>query len=190
MFMRKVQPYLAALLAVAVSAPPSVAQQRNPTESDSAWYRATDRPLHSARCRADQSQQFRAPGCRSCALAGCIYRCRMRLRSRSKIIWILNYSDMARRSRKRTCSVRRPAVWLVAFQRAFRKGLHPLLAYRRAAAREPELREQADRLAEAPAAERMEPPSCLPEPRYRRWMKLRSRITAGVTGPRFNPTRP
>jgi outer membrane protein TolC len=38
MFMRKVQPYLAALMAVAVSAPPSVAQQKTPTESDSAWH--------------------------------------------------------------------------------------------------------------------------------------------------------
>jgi outer membrane protein TolC len=38
MFMRKVQPYLAALVALAISAPPSLAQQRIPAERDSAWY--------------------------------------------------------------------------------------------------------------------------------------------------------
>ena len=44
MFMRKVQPYLAALLAAAISAPPSLAQQKTQTERDSAWYsRVTDR---------------------------------------------------------------------------------------------------------------------------------------------------
>src|SRR5688572_14998249 len=51
MFIRKVQPYLAAVLAVAVSAPPTLAQQqpplRTPTqERDQAWYsRVTDRYL-------------------------------------------------------------------------------------------------------------------------------------------------
>lgn len=45
MFMRKVQPYLAALMAVAVSAPPSFAQQNTQMETrDPAWYsRVTDR---------------------------------------------------------------------------------------------------------------------------------------------------
>lgn len=45
MFMRKVQPYLAALMAVAVSAPPSLAQQNTQVQrNDSGWYsRLTDR---------------------------------------------------------------------------------------------------------------------------------------------------
>src|SRR6476469_2411028 len=44
MFIRKVQPYLAALMAAAISAPPSLAQQKTQTERDNAWYsRMTDR---------------------------------------------------------------------------------------------------------------------------------------------------
>jgi outer membrane protein len=48
MSMRKVQPYLAALMAVAVSAPPSLAQQNTQVErNDSGWYsRLTDRYTH------------------------------------------------------------------------------------------------------------------------------------------------
>src|SRR3954471_14450196 len=47
MFIRKIQPYLAALMAVAVSAPPSLAQQNTPVErTESGWYsRLTDRYL-------------------------------------------------------------------------------------------------------------------------------------------------
>ena len=45
MFMRKAQPYLAALMAAAVSVPPSLAQEsQTQRERDSAWYsRVTDR---------------------------------------------------------------------------------------------------------------------------------------------------
>ncbi|HYP07701.1 MAG TPA: TolC family protein [Bryobacteraceae bacterium] len=44
--MRKAQPYLAALMALAVSAPPTFAQQNRGTERDRAWYsRVTDRYL-------------------------------------------------------------------------------------------------------------------------------------------------
>jgi outer membrane protein len=44
MFIRKVQPYLAALMAAAISAPPSLAQEKTQTERDAAWYsRMTDR---------------------------------------------------------------------------------------------------------------------------------------------------
>ena len=48
MSMRKVQPYLAALMAVAVSAPPSLAQQNTQVQkNDSGWYsRLTDRYTH------------------------------------------------------------------------------------------------------------------------------------------------
>jgi outer membrane protein TolC len=47
MFIRKIQPYLAALMAVAVSAPPSLAQQNTQVErNDSSWHsRLTDRYL-------------------------------------------------------------------------------------------------------------------------------------------------
>src|ERR671912_391974 len=46
MFMRKVQPYLAALMALAVSAPPTFAQQNGGDERDPAWYsRVTNRYL-------------------------------------------------------------------------------------------------------------------------------------------------
>src|SRR5688500_18583167 len=45
MFMRKVQPYLAALMALAMSAPPTFAQDGG-SERDSAWYsRVTNRYL-------------------------------------------------------------------------------------------------------------------------------------------------
>ena len=97
MSMRKVQPYLAALMAAAISAPPSLAQQNTQIEtSDAAWYsRMTDRYTH-ARSRPSTC---RIPGAsmRCCEPDVCICRCRMLSRSRSRITWTLSCSGTARR---------------------------------------------------------------------------------------------
>ena len=47
MFMRKVQPYLAALMAVAVSAPPSLAQQNTRSQKNERVVFARDRPVYT-----------------------------------------------------------------------------------------------------------------------------------------------
>ena len=173
MFMRKVQPYLAALMAVAVSAPPSLAQQKTQTERDNAWYsRMTDR-YTSRESRAHQPHELRAHRMRFCAPAGCTCRCRMQLRLRSKTTWTSNCSGMAPdcASRSAPCAGR----WCRS-RRSDRHRARPDFGNQPVDRRRRRNRccgrRRIGRRRHG-VAERTEPRSCSLEPRYRPWTKLR-----------------